>query len=186
MGPRPMRGRPPDSGPHQLRGPPDSGPRQMRGGPPDSGPPRGGPRSPPRSDRPPPGPSRPPSGPPTSGSMGGLTPQDQEKVIMQLFPSIFMLIIMEVTVLTTIHILYCLIRLSLTSNVPFRPCHFDTPLLAYPPSHSPPPPPPPPTLPLKAALIMQVLSLSDEQIQMLPPDQRNSILKLKEQISQSN
>ncbi|CAI8033909.1 Cleavage stimulation factor subunit 2 [Geodia barretti] len=38
----------------------------------------------------------------------------------------------------------------------------------------------------KAALIMQVLSLSDEQIQMLPPDQRNSILKLKEQISQSN
>lgn len=38
----------------------------------------------------------------------------------------------------------------------------------------------------KAALIMQVLSLSDEQIQMLPPDQRSSILKLKEQIAQSN
>ena len=38
----------------------------------------------------------------------------------------------------------------------------------------------------QAALIMQVLSLSDEQILMLPPDQRNSILKLKEQIARSN
>ena len=41
-------------------------------------------------------------------------------------------------------------------------------------------------LPVQAALIMQVLSLSDEQILMLPPDQRNSILKLKEQIARSN
>lgn len=38
----------------------------------------------------------------------------------------------------------------------------------------------------KAALIMQVLSLTDEQIRMLPPDQRNSILKLKEQIARSS
>ncbi|XP_042903294.1 cleavage stimulation factor subunit 2 isoform X2 [Parasteatoda tepidariorum] len=37
----------------------------------------------------------------------------------------------------------------------------------------------------KAALIMQVLQLSDEQISMLPPDQRQSILILKEQISRS-
>ena len=35
----------------------------------------------------------------------------------------------------------------------------------------------------KAALLMQVLSLTDEQIQMLPPDQRNNILRLKEQLS---
>lgn len=35
----------------------------------------------------------------------------------------------------------------------------------------------------KAQLIMQVLSLTDEQIQRLPPDQRNSILKLKDQIA---
>ena len=68
-GPHPMRGHP-DSGPRTMRGPPDSGPRSMRG-PPDSGPPRGGPRSPPRSDRP---------GPSAPGNMGGLTPQDQEKV----------------------------------------------------------------------------------------------------------
>ena len=39
---------------------------------------------------------------------------------------------------------------------------------------------------LQAALIMQVLSLSDEQIQILPPDQRNSILKLKEQIARNS
>ena len=39
---------------------------------------------------------------------------------------------------------------------------------------------------LQAALIMQVLSLSDEQIRMLPPDQRNSILKLKEQFARSS
>ena len=48
------------------------------------------------------------------------------------------------------------------------------------------PSPVPPALPVQAALIMQVLSLSDEQILMLPPDQRNSILKLKEQIARSN
>jgi hypothetical protein len=38
---------------------------------------------------------------------------------------------------------------------------------------------------LKAALIMQVLQLKDEQIAMLPPEQRQSILILKEQIAQS-
>ena len=37
----------------------------------------------------------------------------------------------------------------------------------------------------QAALIMQVLQLSDEQIAMLPPDQRQSILILKEQIARS-
>lgn len=37
----------------------------------------------------------------------------------------------------------------------------------------------------KAALIMQVLQLSDEQIAMLPPEQRTSILVLKEQIAKS-
>ncbi|CAH1122087.1 unnamed protein product [Ceutorhynchus assimilis] len=37
----------------------------------------------------------------------------------------------------------------------------------------------------KAALIMQVLQLSDDQIAMLPPEQRNSILVLKEQIAKS-
>uniref|UniRef100_A0A182IWP6 RRM domain-containing protein n=1 Tax=Anopheles atroparvus TaxID=41427 RepID=A0A182IWP6_ANOAO len=37
----------------------------------------------------------------------------------------------------------------------------------------------------KAALIMQVLQLSDEQINLLPPEQRNSILVLKEQIVRS-
>ncbi|XP_037082257.1 cleavage stimulation factor subunit 2-like [Pollicipes pollicipes] len=37
----------------------------------------------------------------------------------------------------------------------------------------------------KAALIMQVLQLSDEQIAMLPPEQRQSIMVLKEQISKS-
>lgn len=37
----------------------------------------------------------------------------------------------------------------------------------------------------KAALIMQVLQLSDEQIAVLPPEQRASILVLKEQISRS-
>ncbi|XP_006609943.1 cleavage stimulation factor subunit 2 isoform X1 [Apis laboriosa] len=37
----------------------------------------------------------------------------------------------------------------------------------------------------KAALIMQVLQLSDEQIAMLPPEQRQSILLLKEQIAKS-
>jgi len=37
----------------------------------------------------------------------------------------------------------------------------------------------------KAALIMQVLQLSDQQIAMLPPDQRQSILILKEQIARS-
>ncbi|XP_014239194.1 cleavage stimulation factor subunit 2 isoform X2 [Cimex lectularius] len=37
----------------------------------------------------------------------------------------------------------------------------------------------------KAALIMQVLQLSDEQIAMLPPEQRQSIIVLKEQIAKS-
>lgn len=37
----------------------------------------------------------------------------------------------------------------------------------------------------KAALIMQVLQLSDEQIAQLPPEQRTSILVLKEQIAKS-
>ncbi|GBL95731.1 Cleavage stimulation factor subunit 2 [Araneus ventricosus] len=37
----------------------------------------------------------------------------------------------------------------------------------------------------KAALIMQVLQLSDEQIAMLPPEQRQSIIVLKEQIARS-
>ncbi|KFM80686.1 Cleavage stimulation factor subunit 2, partial [Stegodyphus mimosarum] len=37
----------------------------------------------------------------------------------------------------------------------------------------------------KAALIMQVLQLSDQQIAMLPPEQRQSILVLKEQIARS-
>jgi len=51
---------------------------------------------------------------------------------------------------------------------------------------------PPPQLPAhlagadpeKAQLIMQVLQLTDEQIAMLPPQQRESIMVLKEQISQ--
>ncbi|KAF8764263.1 cleavage stimulation factor subunit 2-like [Argiope bruennichi] len=37
----------------------------------------------------------------------------------------------------------------------------------------------------KAALIMQVLQLSDEQIAMLPPEQRQSIIVLKEQLARS-
>jgi len=37
----------------------------------------------------------------------------------------------------------------------------------------------------KAQLIMQVLALSDEQIAMLPPEQRNSILVLKDQLAKS-
>lgn len=37
----------------------------------------------------------------------------------------------------------------------------------------------------QAALIMQVLQLSDEQIALLPPEQRASILMLKEQIAKS-
>lgn len=37
----------------------------------------------------------------------------------------------------------------------------------------------------KAALIFQVLQLSDEQIALLPPEQRASILVLKEQIAKS-
>ena len=37
----------------------------------------------------------------------------------------------------------------------------------------------------KAALIMQVLQLSEEQIAMLPPEQRQSILVLKEQIAKT-
>ena len=38
----------------------------------------------------------------------------------------------------------------------------------------------------KAQLIMQVLQLSDAQIALLPPEQRQSILILKEQISRSS
>lgn len=37
----------------------------------------------------------------------------------------------------------------------------------------------------QAALIMQVLQLSDEQIALLPPDQRQSIMILKDQIARS-
>lgn len=37
----------------------------------------------------------------------------------------------------------------------------------------------------KAQLIMQVLQLTDEQIRILPPEQRNSILLLKDQIAKS-
>lgn len=37
----------------------------------------------------------------------------------------------------------------------------------------------------KAALIMQVLQLTADQIAMLPPEQRQSILILKEQIQKS-
>lgn len=37
----------------------------------------------------------------------------------------------------------------------------------------------------KAALIMQVLSLTDQQISLLPADQRQSIMVLKEQIAHS-
>ncbi|KAK8732852.1 hypothetical protein OTU49_006962 [Cherax quadricarinatus] len=62
-----------------------------------------------------------------------------------------------------------------------------------PPRVVPPPPAAPTTLPAslagqdqeKASLIMQVLQLSDEQIKMLPPEQRASILQLKEQIQRS-
>jgi len=38
---------------------------------------------------------------------------------------------------------------------------------------------------LQAALIMQVLQLTADQIAMLPPEQRQSILILKEQIQKS-
>lgn len=38
----------------------------------------------------------------------------------------------------------------------------------------------------KAALIMQVLQLTNEQIAMLPTEQRQSILMLKEQIAKSS
>ncbi len=38
----------------------------------------------------------------------------------------------------------------------------------------------------QAALIMQVLQLSDEQIALLPPEQRQSIMVLKEQIARSS
>jgi Transcription termination and cleavage factor C-terminal len=38
----------------------------------------------------------------------------------------------------------------------------------------------------QAQLIMQVLQLSDEQIAALPPEQRQSILVLKEQIAKSS
>jgi cleavage stimulation factor subunit 2 len=57
-----------------------------------------------------------------------------------------------------------------------------------PPMRGGPPPQLPPHLagadPEKAQLIMQVLQLTDEQIAMLPPEQRQSIMVLKEQISQ--
>ncbi|KAG7153772.1 Cleavage stimulation factor subunit 2-like [Homarus americanus] len=62
-----------------------------------------------------------------------------------------------------------------------------------PPRGVPPPATAPAALPAslagqdqeKASLIMQVLQLSDEQIKMLPPEQRASILQLKEQIQRS-
>jgi len=62
-----------------------------------------------------------------------------------------------------------------------------------PPPQGPPPVRPPQQLPPhlagadpeKAALIMQVLQLTDEQIAVLPPEQRQSIMVLKEQISQN-
>ena len=38
---------------------------------------------------------------------------------------------------------------------------------------------------MQAALLRQVLSLTEDQIQMLPPEQRSSILKLKDQIARS-
>ena len=38
---------------------------------------------------------------------------------------------------------------------------------------------------VKAALIMQVLQLTDQQINQLPPEQRQSILVLKEQLSKN-
>lgn len=43
------------------------------------------------------------------------------------------------------------------------------------------------TFPLyfQAALIMQVLQLTDQQIAMLPPDQRQSILILKDQLTKN-
>ena len=49
------------------------------------------------------------------------------------------------------------------------------------------PAPPPPDLPpdQEKTLLMQVLSLSDDQIQLLPADQRTNILRLKEQIAQN-
>lgn len=57
-----------------------------------------------------------------------------------------------------------------------------------PPMRGGPPPQLPPHLagadPEKAQLIMQVLQLTDEQIAMLPPEQRQSIMVLKEQINQ--
>ena len=57
-----------------------------------------------------------------------------------------------------------------------------------PPPRGGPPPALPPHLagadPEKAQLIMQVLQLTDEQIAMLPPQQRESIMVLKEQINQ--
>ena len=37
----------------------------------------------------------------------------------------------------------------------------------------------------QAALIMQLLNLTDEQIRMLPADQRSSILALKEQVERT-
>lgn len=40
--------------------------------------------------------------------------------------------------------------------------------------------------PEKAELIMQVLKLTDEQIALLPHDQRQSILQLKKQVDQMN
>ena len=38
---------------------------------------------------------------------------------------------------------------------------------------------------VQAALIMQLLNLTDEQIRMLPMDQRSSILSLKEEVERS-
>ena len=50
-----------------------------------------------------------------------------------------------------------------------------------------PPPPPPPAYPgaahLDPALVQQVMSLSQQQIQQLPPDKQQSILQLRQQIT---
>uniref|UniRef100_A0A8D8VVG9 Cleavage stimulation factor subunit 2 n=1 Tax=Cacopsylla melanoneura TaxID=428564 RepID=A0A8D8VVG9_9HEMI len=92
-------------------------------------------------------------------------------------------------------------------SVPPMPVAPPVPQAVAPPPRAVPPPLPPnpptttttastaPTIPAtsgqsqsdkeKAALIMQVLQLTDEQISMLPPEQRQSILVLKEQIAKA-
>lgn len=51
------------------------------------------------------------------------------------------------------------------------------------PSYPPPPPPPPPRAPIDPALVQQVMSLTPQQIQQLPPDKQQSILQLRQQIT---